>query len=181
MRHLFVCSVLLLFGVGNGAYAQQAAPPPSAAAASASADAADTYKLIEGTDVSLQFAQDVSSATAFEDDPVALTLVNDLKVGAVVVVKAGARAFGVITKAQKAGILGKAGQLSMRLDYLKAGDVRVKLRGSKGRDDKMTGTESSTMLSRPIELVKHGKNVEITKGQPLQAFVGEDVVLGPAI
>jgi hypothetical protein len=71
------------------------ASPATAPAAEAPADEPNrkgTYTLAEGTDVQLQFAQDLSSSTSFEDDPVMLTLVKDLKVGDVVVAKAGSKA-----------------------------------------------------------------------------------------
>ena len=67
--------------------------------------------LREGEDVNLVFAQDLSSKTSSEGDPVALTLVDDLKVGGVVVAKAGAHAVGEVTKASKSGMMGKAGDL----------------------------------------------------------------------
>src|SRR5205807_8297917 len=41
---------------------------------------ADTYLLKEGTEVSLKFAQDLSSRTAAEDDRVNFELADDLKV-----------------------------------------------------------------------------------------------------
>ena len=103
--------------------------PPAANAP----DASGKFKLREGEDVSLQFAQDLSSKTAAEGDPVVLTLVDDLKVGGVVVANAGSRAIGEVSKAEKSGMMGKAGELSIRLDYLKVGDEKVKLRGTKGK------------------------------------------------
>jgi len=68
---------------------------------------ARTEKLIlkEGADVSLKFAQDLSSKTANDDDPVSLVLDQDIKVGDVVVVKAGAKAVGTITHSKKAGMM----------------------------------------------------------------------------
>ena len=81
--------------------------------------------LRDGTDVDLQFATTLSSKTSSEGDPVTLTLVDDVKVGDVVVVKAGSRAIGEVTKAEKSGMMGKAGELNIRLDYLKAGDVKI--------------------------------------------------------
>ncbi len=117
------------------------------------------YQLHEGDDVSLQFSQDLSSKTAAEGDPVQLTLADDLKVGNVVV--------------------GKAGDLSIRLDYMKVGDIKVKLRGTKGKEGE-SGTTSTvvlTVLFGPIGLIKHGKNVEIKTGQALHAYLGEDVAL----
>jgi hypothetical protein len=61
----------------------------------------------------------IRAGFAFENrkryDPVSLVLHQDIKVGYVVVVKAGAKAVGTITHAKKAGMMGK---LNMPLDYL---------------------------------------------------------------
>jgi hypothetical protein len=145
-------------------------------------DASGRYMVREGDDVNLQFAQDLSSKTSSEGDPVTLTLVDDLKVGGVVVAKAGSKAVGEVTKAEKSGMLGKAGELNIRLDYLKSGDAKIKLRGTKGKEGE-SGTTSAvvlTVLFGPIGLIKHGKNVEIKTGQPLHAFVADDIALVPA-
>ena len=111
-----------------------------------------------------------------------LTLVDDVKVGDVVVAKAGSKAIGEVTKAEKSGMMGKAGELNIRLDYLKAGDVKIKLRGTKGKEGEsgVTGTVVLTVLFGPIGLIKHGKNVEIKQGQALHAFIGDDIALVPA-
>ncbi len=182
--------VLCLFALTSGtAFSQTATPapaaaPPAATAAPASAPvmtADGKYQLHEGDDVNLQFAQDLSSKTASEGDPIELTLAEDLKVGNIVVAKAGAKAFGEVTKASKSGMMGKAGDLSIRLDYLKVGDIKVKLRGSKGKEGE-SGTTSAvvlTVLFGPIGLIKHGKNVEIKTGQALHAYLGEDIALAP--
>ena len=54
--------------------------------------------------------------------------------GDVVIAKAGARAVGTITHAKKAGMMGKADELNMRLQYPMVGDTRLKLRGTKGKE-----------------------------------------------
>jgi hypothetical protein len=161
--------------------AVSAAAPITPPAANAP-DASGRYKLREGEDVNLQFAQDLSSKTAAEGDPVALTLVDDLKVGGVVVAKAGAHAVGEVTKASKSGMMGKAGDLSVRLDYIKVGDDKIRLRGTKGKEGEsgVTSTVVLTVLFGPIGLIKHRKNVEIKQGQALHAFVADDISLLPA-
>jgi len=111
---------------------QAPAPAPSVAPAPAAAAPAEKMILKEGADVSLKFAQDVNSKTANDDDPVALVLDQDIKIGDIVVVKAGAKAVGIITHAKKAGMLGKAGEWNMRLDYLITDSGRLRLRGTKG-------------------------------------------------
>jgi hypothetical protein len=160
------------------------APSPAAPTAAPSAtgsDASGKYTLREGTDVDLKFSQALSSKTATEGDPVTLELVDDLKVGDVVVARAGSKALGEVTKASKSGMLGKAGDLAIRLDYLKAGDVKIHLRGTKGKEGE-SGTTSMvvlTVLFGPIGLIKHGKDVEIKEGQALHAFVGDDIAILP--
>ncbi len=139
--------------------------------------------LREGVDVALKFDQDISSKTAAEGDSVTFVLDDDLKVSGVVVAKAGSKAFGEVTKASKSGMMGKAGDLSIRLTYLKVGDVKVRLRGSKGKEGQsgVTGAVVLTVLFGPIGLIKHGKNVEIKKGTSLAAFVSDDVTIPPAL
>jgi hypothetical protein len=200
MKCLVVCSVVLMSGLGNSAFGQVPSAPagpaaavapavpaapvaaPAAASASAGPDASGKYMLREGEDVNLVFAQDLSSKTSSEGDPVALTLVDDLKVGNVVVAKAGAHAVGEVTKAEKSGMMGKAGELNLRLDYIKVGDTKIRLRGTKGKEGEsgVTSTVVLTVLFGPIGLIKHGKNVEIKQGQALHAFVSDDVLLLPA-
>jgi len=164
--------------------AQEPAQQPTPAASTAPAAAPATTKLLlkEGTEVKLKFADDLSSKTATEGDPVNLVLDEPVKVGDVVVVREGAKAVGTVTNAKKAGMMGKAGELNMRLEHLKAGDDRVKLRGSKGKEGQgKEGTAVAlTVLFGPIGLIKHGKNVEVKAGTPLVAYVDQDIQLDPA-
>lgn len=159
--------------------------PQSAPAAQPPAQAAEPpAKLIlkEGTDVKLKFAQDLSSKTAADDDPVNLVLDEDLKVGDVTVCKAGAKAVGTVTHAKKAGMMGKGGELNLRLEYLIVGDTRMRLRGTKGKEGegKVGTAVALTVLFGPIGLIKHGKNVEVKQGTPLLAYVDQDFTVPAA-
>ncbi|HKW61464.1 MAG TPA: hypothetical protein VJN89_02870 [Candidatus Acidoferrum sp.] len=182
-----------LFLISPVIVAQTTPPPTQAAPATAqspaapqqpqaTADAPAKLVLKEGTDVKLKFAQDLSSKTAAEDDPVNLVLDEDLKVGDVVVAKAGAKAVGAVTHVKKAGMMGKAGELNMRLEYVLVGDTRMKLRGTKGKEGqgKEGAAVALTVLFGPIGLIKHGKNVEIKEGTPLAAYVDQDFTV-PAV
>jgi len=166
--------------------ATQAAPATAQSSAAPqqpqAADASAKLVLKEGTDVKLKFAQDLSSKTAAEDDPVNLVLDEDLKVGDVVVAKAGAKALGTVTHVKKAGMMGKAGELNMRLEYVLVGDSRMKLRGTKGKEGqgKEGAAVALTVLFGPIGLIKHGKNVEIKEGTPLSAYVDQDFTVPAA-
>jgi len=171
---------------GQVAFAQQPAAAPVTAAPQPSAPVAQVPSsplvLRDGSDVPLKFAEDLSSKTAAEGDPVAFVLDDDLKVNGVVVAKAGCKAVGEVTKASKSGMMGKAGELSIRLDYLKVGDQKVRLRGSKGKEGQSgtTGAVVLTVLFGPIGLIKHGKNVEIKQGTSFPAYVSDDITLPPA-
>ncbi len=160
---------------------------PAAAAAPASSpsngpDANGRYMVRDGDDISLRFAQDISSKTAADGDSVMFTLDDDLKVNGVVVAKAGSKAVGEVTHAEKSGMMGKAGALDLRMDYLKVGDTKVHLRGNKGKEGESgtTGAVVLTVLFGPIGLIKHGKNIDIKAGTPLKAYVSDDIALPPA-
>jgi hypothetical protein len=174
---------------GSGVLLAQAAtapiPPPAPASnETLPANQATSTKVLltEGTDVALTFDQDLSSKTAAEGDPVACVLAEDLKVGDVVVAKAGSKAIGEVTNVKKAGMMGKAGELNIRLDYLKTGSIKIKLRGTKGKEGESGQTSAIvlTVLFGPIGLIKHGHDIDIKKGTALKVYVGDDISLDPA-
>ncbi len=193
-RRVFLFSLVIL-SLPTFLTAQQSQPTPAAAqpaaavaspaapvAAPAATQAAGKLVLQEGSDIALKFAQDLSSKTAAEGDPVELVLDQDVTVGNVVVARAGCKAFGEVTHVKKAGMMGKGGELNIRLDYMKVGDTRVMLRGSKGREgaDKTGTAVALTVLFGPIGLIKHGKDIDIKQGTPLKAYVADDISLPPA-
>ena len=78
-------------------------------------------------------------------------------------------------------MMGKAGELDISLDYLKVGEEKVTLRGTKDKKGE-SGTKAAvvlTVLFGRIGLIKHGKNVDIKQGQSLHAFVADDISLPP--
>lgn len=154
---------------------------PQPAATSQGAPAGTGVVLREGTEVKLKFAEAISSKTATTDDPVTLILDEDLKVGDVIVAKSGSKALATVSNAKKAGMMGKGGELNIRLETLRAGDAKIHLRGTKARagDDKMGATVALTVLFGPIGLIKHGKNIDIKEGTPLTSYVADDITLQP--
>jgi hypothetical protein len=100
----------------------------------------------------------------------------------VTVAKAGAKAVGIVTHAKKAGMMGKGGELNLRLEYLLVGDTRMRLRGTKGKEGegKVGTAVALTVLFGPIGLIKHGKNVEVKQGTPLLAYVDQEFTIPPA-
>jgi len=192
-KSISLSSAMLLLCFGSVAAAQDtsstapatpAAPKSSPAVAPPAQPADRSAKLVlkEGTYVKLKFAQDFSSKTAADDDPANLVLDEDLKVGDVTVCKAGAKALGTVTHAKKAGMMGKGGELNLRLEYLLVGDTRMRLRGTKGKEGegKVGAAVALTVLFGPIGLIKHGKNVEVKQGTPLLAYVDQDFTVPPS-
>jgi len=183
---LFKSSVLVFcFALSAGA---QDAPPvsnesrveaPTAQTETQAAQPSAKLILKEGTEVKLKFGQDLSSKLSVEGDPVMLVLAEDLKVGETTVAKAGAKALGTVTRAKKAGMMGRPGELSLRLEYLIVHDSRMRLRGTKGKEGqgKVGTVVALTILFGPIGLIKHGKNVEVKEGTPLLAYVDQDFVV----
>lgn len=173
MRSL-VAAGLFCFGLAGVAPGASAQAPMQTANQVSSQPARLVIK--EGTEVNLKFAQDISSKTAQEGDPVNLTLADDLKIDGITVAKTGAVARGTVSHAKKAGMMGRAGELDMRLDYVVVGNSRMMIRGTKGKEGQgKEGTAVAlTVLFGPIGLIKHGKNVEVKQGTSLTAFVDSD-------
>lgn len=157
-----------------------AAKPADAGAAQPTAPAKVVLK--EGTEVNLKFAQTLSSKTAVVGDPVDLILDEDLTVGSAIVARKGSHAVATITTAKKAGMMGRGGDLSLHLEYLKTGDSRVKLRGVQGRsgDDKTGATVGLVIAFGVLGFMKHGKQAEVKEGTPIKAYVDQDSELVPA-
>ena len=135
--------------------------------------------LKEGTEMKLKLRDKITSKTAVEGDSVNLILDQDLKVGEITVARAGSVAVGTISHANKAGMLGRPGNLGLRLEYLKADDSSVRPRGTKGKQGKgKEGTAVAlTVLFGPIGLIKHGRNAEFKEATPLVAYVDQDTEL----
>ena len=142
------------------------APPP----------ARTSVRIPEGTEVRIQFDEQLSSATASSGDTFSISTDEDIRLSDGTIIRAGYRGKGEVTSADKNGMMGKAGQLNVRLIYMKIGDMRVRLRASKGEEGKnaVTSTVVLTVLFGPLGLIKHGHNIVIPKGQTMVAYVDDD-------
>ena len=86
--------------------------------------------------MNLKFAQALSSKTSAVDDPVEFILSEDLKAGDTLIAKAGSKALGIVSNFHKAGMMGKGGELNVRLDYVKTDSGRIRLRGPEAEKEK---------------------------------------------
>ena len=135
--------------------------------------------LKEGTEIRLKVHDEITSKTAVEGDLVNLILDQDLKVGEITVARAGSVAVATVSHAGKAGMLGRPGDLGLRLEYLRADDSSVRLRGTKGKQG--NGEEGTavalTVLFAPFGLIKHGHNAEFKEATALGGYVDQDTEL----
>ena len=124
--------------------------------------------LAEGTELTLRMAQDISSRAARPGEPIELTLAEDLKVGDVVVAKAGARALGEVVQGKRPDFWGEAGEVSLRVHFLRVGDQKVEIRGAIGS----AGTRY---------VVIRGSQAVIKAGTLVKAFIAADVEVTPLV
>ena len=129
----------------------------------------------------MKLAQKLSAKSAFVREPVELVLAKGLKVGDAVVVKQGARVLGTVVAGKESEKKrNEAHQLAMRVDFLRAGDAKIKLRGEKGAERK--GNEDAMIagtifLGLSGLLATSGKHYIIPEGSPVTACVDEDIEL----
>lgn len=145
----------------------------------ATAAIAEPVKLPEGTEVKIVFDQTVSSATNVQGDTFTISLAEPVNLGNGVIIPAGFKGRGEVTAAQKRGMMGRGGELNVRLEYLRIGETRVRLRGSRASEGaNATGsTIALTVLFGPLGLLKKGKDITINSGHSISAFVDGDFMI----
>lgn len=136
------------------------------AASQESPSASKKLLLAEGTEVKLRMAQDISSRSARPGELIELALAEDLKVGDVVVAKAGARSLGEVVKARRPDFWGEAGEVSIRVHFLRVGDKKVEIRGAAGA----AGTRY---------IIVRGSQAIIKAGTAVKGFVAADTDVVP--
>lgn len=140
---------------------------------------ATTVKVPEGTEFPMRLEDALASKTSKEGDRFTVTLMDDVKLAEGVILRAGYRGVGEIVDAQKNGMLGKTGKLNIRLNYLKVGDERIRLRAAKSvQGDHNTGAQVVTVVLVGVfaGFIK-GKNTTIPKGTLITAYSDQDSTL----
>jgi hypothetical protein len=146
-----------------------------------------TFSLAEDTPVRIRLARTMSSRDAKVDERVDFEVLEDIKVGNVVVVERGAMAIATVTEAHPKRRMGRAGKLNMNIDYVRlVSGEKVLLRAVKGGSGgnhiaAMTGAMVATSIvffpAAPLFLFIHGKDITIPKGTEITAYVAADTPL----
>src|SRR6266850_5281693 len=149
-----------------------------------------TFGLAEDTPVRIRLARTMSSKEAKVDERVDFEVLEDVKVGDVVVIQRGAMVIATVTEAHPKRRMGRAGKLNMNIDYVQlVTGEKVPLRAVKGGTGgnhiaAMTGAMVATSIvffpAAPLFLFMHGKDLTIPKGTEVTAYVAADTPLDPA-
>jgi hypothetical protein len=132
--------------------------------------------LPDGTEVKLITIEEISSKKAIQDDLLTFKIAEDVKIGNNVVIAKGAIAKGVVTNAKKKGMMGRSGELNIRIESTETVDGQtIKLRSTKSGEggDKTGTTVALTVLFGPLGLLKRGKDAVIKTDTILTAFTNE--------
>jgi len=149
-----------------------------------------TFGLAEDTPVRIKLARTMSSEDAKVDERADFEVLEEVKVGDVVVIERGAMAIATVTEAHPKRRMGRAGKLHMNIDYVRLGSGdKIPLRAVKGGSGgnhiaAMTGAMVATGIvffpAAPLFLFMHGKDLTIPKGTEITAYVAADTPLDPS-
>lgn len=183
------CVSVLCFAVACAAQCARAQEEPKPSQPQAAQPAAGqtsepppaTLLLSEATPVKLKLLHPLNSKTVVVDDPLNFAVAEDVIVNGKIAVKAGAAAIGRVRQARPARMLGRGGQLSLEMQYMKVGSARVLLRGSQAQSgaNKKGDTVALVVVFGLSGLVKHGSEIMVKEGSIFTAYVDQDTELPP--
>jgi hypothetical protein len=155
------------------------APAPVAAAVTAAAVAPGAVTLAEGSEVVIRINEAVSSGTNVAGDTFEVSLAEPVRLSDGTILAAGYRGRGEVVYAKRRGHMGRAGELNVRLAYLRVGPDRIPLRASKSSEGKgsLGSAVALTVLFGPVGLLARGADITIAEGQTMNAYVDQDVAL----
>lgn len=152
-----------------------------------SEDLFSDFVLLDGTPVKLRLGRNLSSADAKTGESVDFEVLEDIKIGDVIVIERGATAIATVTHAKPKGRMGKGGKLDITIDYVrlisseKAALRAVKETKGGSKTGTMTGAMVATGLlffpAAPFFLFMKGKDIRIPKGTEVTAYVNGDIEL----
>jgi hypothetical protein len=172
----WLLSAILVCSLAITTSAQQAQPD-----AAVSAPGINKLILEDGTPVKLRLSRTVSSADEKAGETVDFEVLEEVKVGDVLVIPKGSMAWGTVTEAEPKKRMGRGGKLNMTIDSVRLTDgERTALRGVKdaqggSHTGAMTGGIVAASLivwpAAPFFLFMHGKDVTIPKGTEITTYI----------
>jgi hypothetical protein len=132
--------------------------------------------LPDGTEFTVVTTEEISSKTATEGDLLTFKVAEDVVINGHVLIAKNALVKGVVSSAKKAGMMGRGGNLAIRIESTTAVDnQKTKLRSSKGTEgsDKTGTTVALVVIFGPLGFLKHGKNATIKTGTLIKVYTDE--------
>ena len=139
--------------------------------------AAKEVTIPDGTEFTVVTTDEITSKTATEGDPLSFKVLEDLKIDGQIVIAKDTLVKGVVATAKKAGMMGRGGNLGIRIESTTTVDnQKLKLRSSKGKegDDKTGTTVALVVLFGPLGFLKKGKNATIKSGTQIKVYTDEE-------
>lgn len=178
MRTMFLgLAMLALTGCGAAAPVQTVAPvraiPPQPARDAAGNILSVPIIIPDGTEVSAQTLDFLSSEKSSVGDPVKMEVDNNVLIDGAVAIPAGTSVRGTIANVTHASRMGRSGSISIRVESTEAADgQRVPLRATKAQTegDKTGSTIAMTLLVSPLFLLKRGDDVAYQPGTKITAY-----------
>lgn len=137
--------------------------------------------LEDGTPVKIRVSRNLSSADSKAGEQVDFEVLEEIRIGDLIVIPKGGLALGTVTQAQPRGRLGHGGKLDVTIDNVRLTDgEKAALRAVKetkggGSTGAMTAGIVATSLvvwpAAPFFLFMHGKDITIPKGTEITAYV----------
>lgn len=130
----------------------------------------------EATEFTAQTLDFLTSETATVGDQVKLEVDNNVIVDGAIVIAAGTPVRGVVASVNKAGRMGKSGNISLRLESTEAVDgQKVRLRASKTQTEgDHTGSMIAlTLIVSPLFLLRRGNDVAYQPGTKVTVYTDE--------
>ena len=183
MRFISLALMLCILSANTLVFAQTEAPT----SISTGAERTFAFGLYDGTPIKLRLAQNLSSSDATLGQNVDFEVIEDVRVGEMVVIPRGSSAIATVTKSKPKGRMGKSGKLDINIDYVRTRlGEKVNLRAVKetkagNKTGAMTGAIVATSLlfwpAAPFFLFMKGKDISIPKGTEITAFVSGNTEL----
>lgn len=178
---LLLLATMSLMGCGGSPPVEMTNAPRRAVAPQPARDANGNILttqavLPEGTEFTVQTVDFLTSQTAAEGDPIKLEVESNVVVNGAIAIAAGSTVKGVISAANKAGRVGKSGNISLRIEQAQTVDGQpVKLRASKTKmeDDKLGSTVALAVVLSPLFLLRKGNDVAYQPGTRITVYTNE--------
>lgn len=147
------------------------------------------FGLEDGTPIKLRINRTMSSADAKTGETVDFEVLEDVKIGEVLIIPRGGIAWATVTEAQPKRRMARGGKLNVNIDSVRiVTGEKVALRAVKetkggGHTGAMTGAIVATSIvffpAAPLFLFMKGKDITIPKGTEITAYINGDISLDP--